>query len=80
MTGDNSCLAIDFSKTSGADAMLVMTGPGAPKDGFALANGTKVSFLFLTKGEAPTPKIVDNTVVIGEQTVSLDGNKLVLAK
>ncbi|MEI7833042.1 MAG: hypothetical protein WCJ56_07595 [bacterium] len=80
MTGDDSCLAIDFSKASSADAMLVMTGPGAPKDGVTLANGTKVSFLFLTKGQVPTPTVAGDKIVIGEQTVSLDGNKLVLAK
>ena len=55
-TGDGSCLAIDFSRASGADVMLVMTGPGAPRDGTIEANGAKFSFLFLG-GTTPTPNV-----------------------
>ena len=73
-------MAIDFSGASGADAMLVMTGPGAPADALTGANGTKFSFLFLGKGEAPKPRAEGSKVVAGGQTITFDGKKIVLAK
>jgi hypothetical protein len=78
--GDGSCLAIDFSGASGADAMLVMTGPGAPAKDTVTAGGVKFSFLFLTKGAAPTPKAEGDRVIVGGQIVSFDGKALILAK
>ena len=77
-TGDGSLLAIDFSKASGCDGMLVMTGPGAPKDNVLEAGGTAFSFLFLTKGEAPKPTAQGNKVAVGRQTVSLENRRIVL--
>ena len=77
-TGDGSSLAIDFSKASGCDGMLVMTGPGAPKDNVQEAGGTAFSFLFLTKGEAPKPTAQGNKVAVGRQTVSLENRRIVL--
>ncbi len=77
-TGDGSCLAIDFSCASGADAMLVMTGPGAPAEGAVEAGGAKFSFLFLG-GTAPRPKAEGNKVAVGKQTVRFDGKTIVLA-
>jgi hypothetical protein len=79
-TGDGSSLAIDFTKASGADVMLVMTGPGAPAGGSVEAGGVTFSFLFLGAGKAPTPQAQGNKVVVGGQTVSFDGKKIVLAK
>ena len=80
-TGDGSCLAVDFSGASGADAMLVMTGPGAPTSGTIVeAEGRKFSFLFLTKGKAPEPKRAIDKIIVGEQMVRFDGKKIVLAK
>lgn len=78
MTGDGSCLAVDFSKASGADAMLVMTGPGAPKETVLEVGGTKLSFLFF--GAAATPQVRDNTVVVGAQTIRCDSGRIVLLK
>ena len=78
MTGDGSCLAIDFSMASGCDAMLAMTGPGAPKDTVVEAGDAKVSFLFLTKGEAPKPAVQGGKITIGKQTVSLENSRIVL--
>jgi hypothetical protein len=72
-------VAIDFSKASGADAMLVMTGPGAPGDNVVEAGGTRFSFLLLGKAPVPTPKADGNRVVVGGQTVSFDGARIVLA-
>jgi hypothetical protein len=79
-TGDGSCLAIDFSGVSGAAAMLVMTGPGAPAGTVVQAGGASFSFLFPAKGGAPTPQAQGDKVAVGGQTVSLDGKKIVLAK
>ncbi len=74
---DGSCLAIDFSKTSGADVMLVMTGPGAPTNSVVEAGGNKFGFLFLG-GSAAQPKVEGGKVVIGGQSVTSDGKKIVL--
>jgi hypothetical protein len=81
LTGaDDTSLAVDFSEVSGADVMLVMTGPGAPKDDTVAAGGNEFSFLFLTTGDKPTPKVESDTIVVGEQTVSLRDGNLVLGK
>jgi hypothetical protein len=79
-TGDGSSLAIDFSKASGADAMLVMTGPGAPPENRVETGGKAFSFLFLTKGAPPTPRAHGDTVIVGGQTVSFQGDRIVLGK
>lgn len=81
LTGaDGTCLAVDFSKASGADAMLVMTGPGAPKENSLTAGGATFSFQFLTAGAQPTPKIEGNKITVGHQTVSMEGGNIVLGK
>jgi len=79
-TGDGSSLAIDFSRASGADVMLVMAGPGAPAAGAIDVGGTKLSFLFPGKGESPKPAVQGEQVVVGEQTVSFDGKRIVLGR
>jgi hypothetical protein len=79
-TGDGSCLAIDFSRASGAEGLLVMAGPGAPPADGVEVDGRKLSFLFLGKGAAPSPKVEGGKVVVGGQTVSYDGRSLVLGK
>lgn len=81
LTGkDGTTLAIDFSRASGAEAMLVMTGPGAPKENTVKAGNTTFSFLFLTEGETPVPEVRGDHVVAGKQTVSLEDGNLVLEK
>ena len=79
-TGDGSVLAIDFSRASGADALLVMTGPGAPAEGVIEAGGTKFSLLLLGPDPLPKPRAEGNRLVIGGQTVSYDGQSIVLGK
>lgn len=72
---DGTSLAVDFSKASGADGMLVMTGPGAGKGTQVEVGGTTFSFLFLTSGAAPAPAAQGDKVVVGKQSVSIqDGN------
>jgi hypothetical protein len=78
VAGDGSSLAVDFSKASGADAMLVMTGPGAPAEGAVEAGGRKFSFRFFGSGEPPQPKAAGDKVTVGGQTVAFDGKRIVL--
>ena len=78
--GDGTSLAVDFSKASGADAMLVMTGPGAPGDKTVKAGGTRFSFTFLTTGAEPKPAADGDKVVIGGQTVTMKDGTFVLGK
>jgi hypothetical protein len=78
-TGDGSCLGIDFSRASGADAMLAMTGSGAPEDGAVDAGGRRFSFLFLG-GNKPTVRVEGAKVIVGGQTVSYDGENIVLGQ
>ncbi len=66
--------------TSGADALLVMTGPGAPAEGVIEAGGTKFSLLLLGPDPLPKPRAEGNRLVIGGQTVSYDGQSIVLGK
>jgi hypothetical protein len=75
-----TCVAIDFSGASGADAMLVMTGPGSPGGATVAAGARTYSFLFLTQRDAPTPKADGDRVVVGEQTVAWDGENIVLGR
>jgi hypothetical protein len=79
-TGDGSCLAVDFSGASGAEGMLVMTGPGAPGNATVSAGGKTFSLKFLTRGGAPTPKAQGDKVVVGGQTVSVEDGIIVLGK
>jgi len=76
-TGDGSCLAIDFSQASGADVLLVMTGAGVPGADTVEAGGTRFSFLMLG-GTSPERKVEGNRVVVGGQSVSFNGQSIVL--
>ena len=71
---------MDFSKASGADGMLVMTGPGAPRDGTVAAGGVTFSFRFLTAADAPKPAVDGEKVVVGGQTVAMKDGRIVLGK
>ncbi len=77
---EGTCLAVDFSGASGAEAMLVMTGPTAAKETVVEAGGRKYSFLFLTEGKEPEPKVSGDKIEIGDQTVWFEDGTLVLGK
>lgn len=77
--GNGSSVAIDFSKASGADAMLVQTG-SVPGSVTVDAGGKTFSFLLLGKGEMPKPQAQGDKMVVGGQTVFFDGTKIVLGK
>lgn len=77
---DGTCLAIDFSGVSGAQAMLVMTGPGAPNYNKFLTCGKELSFLFLSSGSMPVPKVQEDCIIIGKQIVSFTNGNITLGK
>jgi hypothetical protein len=90
-TAGDTSLAVDFGKASGADALLVMVGPGAgagkapagnkAKTFRVTAGKTDFALLVLSAdGQFPQPKADGDKVVIGGQTIRCDDGKLVLAK
>lgn len=76
---DGTSAAIDFSKASGAEGMIVMTGPGA-QGASVSAGAVSYSFKFLTPGPEPAPKAEGDKVAVGQQTVILKDGNLVLEK
>lgn len=75
---DGPSVAVDFSKTSGVEAMLVSTGT-AEGDKVALGDVT-LTFKFLTAGDSPKPQRMGDQIIVGQQTVSLKDGNLVLGK
>jgi len=74
---DGNSVAVDFTKTSGAEGMLVTTGKA---DGRVVKLGTtSLTFKFLTSGKEPALKIVDNKVIAGKQTVTMKNGNIVFA-
>lgn len=77
----NDWIAIDFSNASGAPGMIVATGSAAGPGGKTVtAGGTTFHFKFLTTGREPEPQVRADSVVIGDQTVSMENGKLRLGK
>jgi hypothetical protein len=74
MTFNNgTSIAVDFTKASGADAMLVTTGPGEGRQ--VKVGSTSLTFKFLTSGEEPAVSVEGNTAIIGKQRIAIkDGN------
>jgi len=77
---DGTHLAIDFSGASGAEGLLVMTGPGAGAGTRVEVGGTTYSVKVLTRGAAPRPQAHGNKLVVGGQSVWMEDGHLVLAK
>jgi hypothetical protein len=73
-----NCLAVDFSRASGADALVVMTGPGAKEGQAVQAGKTTFHVLTLQQGQAPKIEVAGDALRIGRQTVGFDGKKIVL--
>jgi len=75
---DGTSLAVDFSKASGADAMLVTTGAA---EGEKIELASKVlTFLFLNQGSDPEPEVDKGKVIVGNQTISIKNEKIILSK
>jgi hypothetical protein len=77
---DGTGLAVDFSGASGAEGMLVMTGPGAGKGTVVEAGGVSYTFLFLSSGAPPAPRAEGLRAAAGGQTVGFEDGHLVLGK
>jgi hypothetical protein len=77
---------VDFSKASGAEALLVLAGPvkGNVKEGKGVqtveAGGTSYVILTLQKGEAPAARAEGEKVAIGGQMITYDGKKVAFAR
>jgi hypothetical protein len=85
----NTSVAVDFSKSSGADAVVIVTGDGATgnlQGGGPRSKATVVqvgertyAILTLSSGSHPEPVVEGNTVKLGAQTIGFDGTALTLA-
>ncbi|MBA4065755.1 MAG: hypothetical protein C0501_18955 [Isosphaera sp.] len=91
LTAADTFLAVDYSGASGAEALVILGGAGVGKPAAKSGGPAKVtdltvggkpfSVLTLQKtGDAPVPKVDGDKIVVGGQTVTFDGRKLVLAK
>lgn len=88
--GGEQSLAVDFSKSSGADALIVWVGPGAGgpvkvservKSGAVKAGESTYHYVTLSAaGKHPDGKADGNALAIGEQRVTVQNGRLVLAK
>lgn len=83
-------IAVDYSRASGADALIVTTGGTAPRgdvksDKARIAivnlNGVQINILTLTNTSAhPEAKAEGNKILIGAQTISFAEGKFTLSK
>ena len=91
LTMDNgTSLAVDFSKTSGADALLATTGPGAkaanPKGDHLAAQtlqlaGQDVHLLMLSEsGEHPKAVVQGDAIHVNGQQITIEDGQLQLSK
>ncbi len=78
-TGNGSCLAVDFSRASGADVMLVLAGPSAPPKNSYELHGVRFSFHFPV-GPAPSIQVQADGLHVGQQLVGWDGERITLAR
>ena len=88
-----SAIGVDYSKASGADALVIMIGPGATgalggevdkskSKVFKIeASGKTFQILSLSgEGKHPEPKAEGDKVVVGGQTIGFDGNHITFSK
>jgi hypothetical protein len=76
--GDGTSHAVDLSRASGTDAMLVSTGPA---DGVKVRLGdVTLTFKFLTNGADPSPRVESDRVIVAGQSVTLQNGRIILGK
>jgi hypothetical protein len=90
LTVGGASVGIDFSKASGADAVVVVVGDGAtgslkgggPKarTSTVQAGGQTFAILTLSSGVHPEPKTEGDKVILGGQTIGFDGIAITFAK
>jgi hypothetical protein len=90
-TGGGNSVGVDFSRTSGADALIIVAGPAAdgklegdtgPKAraSTVAAGGTTFAILSLSSSAHPEAKASGDKVAVGGQTISFDGRQIIFAK
>jgi hypothetical protein len=75
LTAGGWASGVDFSKASGAEALVVISGPGATGQKTIQAGG-KTFALILLGGSPPEPKVEGAKVIIGGQGIAHDGQKI----
>ncbi|MGC9455561.1 MAG: hypothetical protein ACP5HU_11960 [Phycisphaerae bacterium] len=75
---DGTCLAVDFSGAGGVEAMLVLTGPGAPDEGAVTAGGRSFALKFVTDGPEPEVTVEGDHIVVGDQKIRYNRGRLEL--
>jgi hypothetical protein len=88
VSAGGNAIGVDFSKASGAEAVVVMVGPGASggksgsrsKVSSVTAGGTSFSILTISGGAHPEPKADGDQITLGGQSISFDGKKIVFTK
>lgn len=81
-TGTGS-FGVDFSRASGADALLVLSGPitGAPKGATVVTAGTNTfTIMTVQKGAPPEATANGDKVSVGGQTISILGGNIAFEK
>ncbi|MGD0900614.1 MAG: hypothetical protein ABR915_22510 [Thermoguttaceae bacterium] len=71
-------LGVDFSKASGADALVVLTGPADSKAKTVTLGDATLSIVML--GASPEIKVEGDKAVIGGQTITVKDGSLVFGK
>ena len=82
-------IGVDFSRSSGAEALVAVVGRGAWRDDDARGrngasamfhtvnlNGFAVVLLTVQAGKPPAPRVEGDKIVIGGQTVAFDGKRI----
>jgi hypothetical protein len=88
--GNGNAVGVDFSKSSGADAVVIHIGPsgstaieGENGSEFKATSlnlgGSTLNILTITKGTHPKPEIAGDSVKIGGQTITVKEGKPVFA-
>jgi hypothetical protein len=74
---DGSCMGVDFTGASGADTMLVTTGPAEGQK--VKLGGKTLVFFFPTADNAPQVRVSGGAAVVGRQKVTIEDGHLVFA-
>jgi len=79
LSNGKTWLGIDFSGASGVDGLLVIAGPNSMRGDQSIeAGGVNYELKFLTDGKHPEAKAEGDTVVVGDQVISMADGELKL--
>ncbi|HSH92723.1 MAG TPA: hypothetical protein VK968_01110 [Roseimicrobium sp.] len=82
LTVGGMAVGVDYSKASGADALVVVTGKVAPfkSDRVKRVDAAGHTFYVVLLGKAPDPTVDGETITVGGQTIRFDGEQVVFGK